>query len=125
MLGGYPRKAGEERADVMARNVSIYRDQAAALELHASPDVKVRGRAGGGGGGRARGGGDGRAGGGGGGVGRAVAGAAGDGPACMQTVAACYTAAPGHVGAMQHRAVDTCAHCLMPSADAAQGVLLQ
>ncbi|MBF4212323.1 hypothetical protein EI533_32175, partial [Pseudomonas donghuensis] len=42
MVGGFPRKAGMERKDVMAQNVSIYKDQAAALEKLASRDVKVR-----------------------------------------------------------------------------------
>lgn len=41
MVGGYPRKAGEERADVMAKNVSIYKSQASALEKNASKDVKI------------------------------------------------------------------------------------
>lgn len=41
MVGGFPRKAGMERKDVMAKNVSIYATQAQALEKHASPDVKV------------------------------------------------------------------------------------
>ncbi|KAG2441364.1 hypothetical protein HYH02_009955 [Chlamydomonas schloesseri] len=41
MVGGYPRKAGEERKDVMAKNVSIYQQQASALEANASRDVKV------------------------------------------------------------------------------------
>jgi malate dehydrogenase len=41
MLGGFPRKAGMERKDVMSKNVSIYAAQAAALEKNASKDVKV------------------------------------------------------------------------------------
>jgi malate dehydrogenase len=41
MVGGFPRKAGMERKDVMAKNVAIYASQAAALEAHASKDVKV------------------------------------------------------------------------------------
>jgi hypothetical protein len=41
MVGGFPRKAGMERKDVMAKNVSIYATQARALEQHASRDVKV------------------------------------------------------------------------------------
>ncbi len=41
MLGGFPRKAGMERKDVMGKNVSIYASQAAALEKNASKDVKV------------------------------------------------------------------------------------
>ncbi len=44
MVGGYPRKAGEERKDVMAKNVSIYKSQAAALAENASKDVKVGAR---------------------------------------------------------------------------------
>lgn len=45
MLGGFPRKAGMERKDVMSKNVSIYAAQAAALEKHANKGVKVRGGA--------------------------------------------------------------------------------
>eukprot|EP00879_Flechtneria_rotunda_P018318 GHRR01019215.1.p1 GENE.GHRR01019215.1~~GHRR01019215.1.p1 ORF type:complete len:150 (+),score=49.00 GHRR01019215.1:692-1141(+) len=41
MVGGFPRKAGMERKDVMSKNVSIYASQAAALEKHASKDVKI------------------------------------------------------------------------------------
>jgi len=41
MVGGFPRKAGMERKDVMVKNVSIYKAQAAALEKHAKKDVKV------------------------------------------------------------------------------------
>ncbi|GFR48282.1 hypothetical protein Agub_g10057 [Astrephomene gubernaculifera] len=41
MVGGYPRKAGEERKDVMSKNVSIYKSQASALASNASKDVKV------------------------------------------------------------------------------------
>lgn len=41
MVGGFPRKAGMERKDVMGKNVSIYAAQARALEAHASRDVKV------------------------------------------------------------------------------------
>ncbi|GIL58374.1 hypothetical protein Vafri_13439 [Volvox africanus] len=41
MVGGYPRKAGEERKDVMAKNVLIYKSQASALAENASKDVKV------------------------------------------------------------------------------------
>lgn len=46
MVGGFPRKAGMERKDVMGKNVSIYAAQARALEAHASKDVKVRRAAG-------------------------------------------------------------------------------
>lgn len=42
MVGGFPRKEGMERKDVMSRNVSIYKAQASALEQHASPNCKVR-----------------------------------------------------------------------------------
>lgn len=41
MVGGFPRKEGMERKDVMSRNVSIYKAQASALEKHAAPDCKV------------------------------------------------------------------------------------
>lgn len=41
MVGGFPRKEGMERKDVMAKNVSIYKAQASALEQHAAPDCKV------------------------------------------------------------------------------------
>ena len=40
-VGGFPRKAGMERKDVMTKNVTIYADQASALAKHASKDVKV------------------------------------------------------------------------------------
>ncbi|XWS45865.1 hypothetical protein CRYUN_Cryun14cG0016000 [Craigia yunnanensis] len=40
MVGGFPRKEGMERKDVMSRNVSIYKAQASALEQHAAPDCK-------------------------------------------------------------------------------------
>jgi len=42
MVGGFPRKEGMERKDVMSKNVSIYKAQASALEKHAAPDCKVR-----------------------------------------------------------------------------------
>lgn len=42
MVGGFPRKEGMERKDVMSKNVSIYKAQASALEQHASPNCKVR-----------------------------------------------------------------------------------
>ena len=42
MLGGFPRKEGMERRDVMSKNVSIYKAQASALEKHAAADCKVR-----------------------------------------------------------------------------------
>ncbi|XP_012573987.1 malate dehydrogenase, cytoplasmic-like [Cicer arietinum] len=41
MLGGFPRKEGMERKDVMSKNVSIYKAQASALEEHAAADCKV------------------------------------------------------------------------------------
>ncbi|CAK9160038.1 unnamed protein product [Ilex paraguariensis] len=41
MVGGFPRKEGMERKDVMAKNVSIYKAQASALEQHAAPNCKV------------------------------------------------------------------------------------
>ncbi|KAK1261928.1 Malate dehydrogenase, cytoplasmic [Acorus gramineus] len=41
MLGGFPRRDGMERKDVMSKNVSIYKAQASALEKHASHDCKV------------------------------------------------------------------------------------
>lgn len=41
MVGGFPRKAGMERKDVMSKNVNIYAVQAKALEEHASKGVKV------------------------------------------------------------------------------------
>uniref|UniRef100_A0A7N0VJS0 Malate dehydrogenase n=1 Tax=Kalanchoe fedtschenkoi TaxID=63787 RepID=A0A7N0VJS0_KALFE len=41
MVGGFPRKEGMERKDVMTKNVSIYKSQASALENHAAPNCKV------------------------------------------------------------------------------------
>ncbi|XP_062073269.1 malate dehydrogenase, cytoplasmic-like isoform X2 [Humulus lupulus] len=41
MIGGFPRKEGMERKDVMSKNVSIYKAQASALEEHAAEDCKV------------------------------------------------------------------------------------
>lgn len=41
LVGGFPRKKGMERKDVMAKNVAIYKSQASALERLASKDVKV------------------------------------------------------------------------------------
>lgn len=41
MVGGFPRKEGMERKDVMSKNVSIYNAQASALEKHAAADCKV------------------------------------------------------------------------------------
>lgn len=41
MVGGFPRKEGMERKDVMSKNVSIYKAQASALEKYAAADCKV------------------------------------------------------------------------------------
>ncbi|XP_010532637.1 PREDICTED: malate dehydrogenase, cytoplasmic 2-like [Tarenaya hassleriana] len=41
MVGGFPRKEGMERKDVMSKNVSIYKFQASALESNAAPNCKV------------------------------------------------------------------------------------
>ncbi|XP_026426356.1 malate dehydrogenase-like [Papaver somniferum] len=41
MVGGFPRKEGMERKDVMSKNVSIYKSQASALESHAAANCKV------------------------------------------------------------------------------------
>lgn len=41
MVGGFPRKDGMERKDVMTKNVSIYKAQASALEQHAASNCKV------------------------------------------------------------------------------------
>jgi malate dehydrogenase len=41
MVGGFPRKAGMERKDVMSKNVAIYKAQAAALEKGAAAGCKV------------------------------------------------------------------------------------
>nr|POE52233.1 malate dehydrogenase, cytoplasmic [Quercus suber] len=41
MLGGFPRKEGMERKDMMSKNVPIYKEQASALEEHAAKDCKV------------------------------------------------------------------------------------
>ncbi|XP_020589761.1 malate dehydrogenase [Phalaenopsis equestris] len=41
MVGGFPRKEGMERKDVMSKNVSIYKSQASALEKHAAASCKV------------------------------------------------------------------------------------
>jgi malate dehydrogenase len=41
MVGGFPRKEGMERKDVMSKNVSIYKAQASALEAHSAPNCKV------------------------------------------------------------------------------------
>ncbi|KAI3860287.1 hypothetical protein MKX03_030968, partial [Papaver bracteatum] len=41
MVGGFPRKEGMERKDVMSKNVSSYKSQASALEAHAAANCKV------------------------------------------------------------------------------------
>ncbi|KAL5571633.1 hypothetical protein UlMin_021230 [Ulmus minor] len=41
MVGGFPRKEGMERKDVMSKNVFIYKAQALALEKHAAENCKV------------------------------------------------------------------------------------
>ncbi|GAV61658.1 Ldh_1_N domain-containing protein/Ldh_1_C domain-containing protein [Cephalotus follicularis] len=41
MVGGFGRKEGMERKDLVSRNVSIYKAQASALEKHAAQDCKV------------------------------------------------------------------------------------
>ncbi|XP_021849321.1 malate dehydrogenase [Spinacia oleracea] len=41
MLGGFPRKEGMERKEVMSKNISIYKAQATALELNAADNCKV------------------------------------------------------------------------------------
>ncbi|XP_077245034.1 malate dehydrogenase, cytoplasmic-like isoform X2 [Tasmannia lanceolata] len=41
MVGGFPRKEGMERKDVMSKNVSIYKAQASAMEQHGATNCKV------------------------------------------------------------------------------------
>ncbi|KAH9614902.1 hypothetical protein KSS87_019268 [Heliosperma pusillum] len=41
MLGGFPRKEGMERKDVLSKNVSIFKAQASALEKFAAENCKV------------------------------------------------------------------------------------
>lgn len=41
MLAGAPRRPGADRQDIVASNVRIYKEQATALELGASKNVKV------------------------------------------------------------------------------------
>jgi len=41
MIGGFPRKAGMERKDVMAKNVAIYKNVAHAIEEFADDNVKI------------------------------------------------------------------------------------
>ncbi|CAA7403237.1 unnamed protein product [Spirodela intermedia] len=40
MIGGFPRKEGMERKDVMSKNVSIYKSQASALEQYAAANSR-------------------------------------------------------------------------------------
>ena len=41
LIGGWPRKEGMERKDLIAKNVAIYRSQASALQQHAAPNCKA------------------------------------------------------------------------------------
>ncbi|KAJ3680603.1 hypothetical protein LUZ60_016881 [Juncus effusus] len=41
MLGGFPRKEGMERKELISKNVSNYKTQASALENHAAPNCKI------------------------------------------------------------------------------------
>lgn len=41
LIGGFARKEGMERKDVMPKNVSIFKAQASVLEKHAAEDCKV------------------------------------------------------------------------------------
>ncbi|KAL5216413.1 hypothetical protein ABZP36_007814 [Zizania latifolia] len=41
LIGGSPRREGMERKDLIAKNVPIYKSQAAALQKHAAPNCKV------------------------------------------------------------------------------------
>ena len=41
LLGGFPRRPGMERADLIAKNTEIFREMGPALEKYARPDVKV------------------------------------------------------------------------------------
>ncbi|XP_028077697.1 malate dehydrogenase 2, cytoplasmic-like isoform X1 [Camellia sinensis] len=41
MVGGFPRKEGMERKDVMSKNVAIYKSQASALGSYAAANCKV------------------------------------------------------------------------------------
>jgi len=41
LLGGFPRKAGMERKELIARNVPIFKAMGEALRDHAKPDVRV------------------------------------------------------------------------------------
>ncbi|XP_006653652.1 malate dehydrogenase, cytoplasmic-like [Oryza brachyantha] len=41
LIGGWPRKDGMERKDLIGKNVAIYKSQASALQQHAAPNCKV------------------------------------------------------------------------------------
>jgi hypothetical protein len=41
LIGGFPRKEGMKRKDLIAKNVPIYKYQASALQQHAAPNCKV------------------------------------------------------------------------------------
>lgn len=41
LVGGFPRKAGMERKDLIAKNAAIFGEQGKAIEKHASRNVKV------------------------------------------------------------------------------------
>jgi malate dehydrogenase len=41
LIGGWPRKDGMERKDLIAKNVAIYKSQASALQQHAAPNCKA------------------------------------------------------------------------------------
>nr|TKW05832.1 hypothetical protein SEVIR_7G201900v2 [Setaria viridis] len=41
LIGGWPRKDGMERKDLIAKNVAIYKSQASALQQQAAPNCKV------------------------------------------------------------------------------------
>lgn len=41
LIGGWPRKEGMKRKDLIAKNVPIYKSQASALQQHAAPNCKV------------------------------------------------------------------------------------
>jgi len=41
LVGGFPRKAGMERKDLIARNCTIFSEQGAAIEQYASKDIKI------------------------------------------------------------------------------------
>ncbi|EEC77760.1 hypothetical protein OsI_16901 [Oryza sativa Indica Group] len=41
LIGGWPRRDGMERKDLISKNVTIYKSQASALQQHAAPNCKV------------------------------------------------------------------------------------